>query len=393
MKLTGEIKDLIYKNDTNGYTIAVIYNEELEEETMTVVGYLPFVNIGDFLELEGKYTIHPEYGKQFKVDGFEVKMPETANQLEKYLSNGIVDGIGPATAKKIVEKFGETTIEILKYRPDKLSEIKGISPSKAERMCESFNENWSLWQIVGYLGNLGIGAQSAQTIYKKLGSNTISKIEENPYILEEIGINVDFAQIDKMALSIGIEKNSLKRIGSGIIHGLNLATKNGHCCVLENNLIKYVSSLLGVSEEDVFDGLKDLQSKQKIVKEERKELQTTDGKTEMQIQEWIYLDIYFKAEVEIARKISELQKAKNFKKIENLEKSLKEINSIKLSEKQKEAIELVNNNNVAIITGGPRNRKNYNYKRDYRIVSFYFKKGCFVCTNWKSSKKNDRSNG
>ena len=226
MKLIGEIKDIIYKNDTNGYIIAVLYNEELEESTITVVGYLPFVNIGDCLELEGKYTIHPEYGRQFKIDTFEVIMPQTSTQLEKYLSNGIIEGIGPATAKKIVEKFGEGTIEILKNRPDKLSEIRGISLSKAEKMSESFNENWNLWEISGYLGKLGIGPQSAQTIYKKLGGDTISIVEENPYILEEIGINVDFKQIDNMALSIGIERNSLKRVGSGIIHALNLATKN-----------------------------------------------------------------------------------------------------------------------------------------------------------------------
>ena len=234
MELTGEIETIIYRNETNGYTIA---NMIVDSEEITLVGYLPFVNKGDYIKVQGKIVNHPDYGEQLKVDTFEKVMPQTLDALEKYLGNGLIKGVGPATAKKIVEKFGEQTIEIMKIEPEKLAKIKGITKDKAREISESFIENWELWQIVGFLEKFGIGAQSAQTIYKKLGIDTINKIEQDPYILEEIGVKVDFSQIDKMALSIGIEKNSLRRVGSGIIHALNLATFNGHSCVIEANLI------------------------------------------------------------------------------------------------------------------------------------------------------------
>ena len=210
----------------------------------------------------GKFVVHPDYGDQFKVETFEKIMPETLDALEKYLSNGIVKGVGPATAKKTIKKFGEETVEVLKQNPDRLTEIKGITKKKAEEINESFIENWELWQIVGFLEKFGIGPQSANTIYKKLGANTITIVENDPYVLSELGVRVDFSQIDKMALDLGVERNNLKRVDAGIRHGLNLATYNGHSCVLGTNLIAFVTKLLRVSEDDVLDGIKDLRAKE-----------------------------------------------------------------------------------------------------------------------------------
>ena len=292
-ELTGEVEDIIYKNEINGYTIATFY---MKDSDTVIVGYLPFVNKGDNLKVTGKFVNHPEYGEQFKVDIFEKIMPQTLDALERYLANGVIKGVGPATASKIVKKFGEATIEIMKNEPEELTKIKGITKTKAIEISESFIENWELWQIVGFLEKFGLGAESAQTIYKKLGADTIEKIEQDPYILGELSLKVDFKQIDKMALKIGIEKNNLRRIGSGIRHALNLASLNGHACVLEANLITYVVNLLGISEEDVLDGIKDLRAKEQIVLEQREELATVDGKTELCVQDWIYLIDYYKTE-------------------------------------------------------------------------------------------------
>ena len=148
LEITGQIDEIIYQNEVNGYTIATFITEE--EET-TIVGYLPFINIGDSIKAIGKFVTHQEYGRQFKVDTFEKIMPQTLEALEKYLSNGIVKGIGPATAKKIVKNFGEETISIFRFEPEKLAQIKGITKQKAIEMGESFTENWELWQMVGFL--------------------------------------------------------------------------------------------------------------------------------------------------------------------------------------------------------------------------------------------------
>lgn len=369
MELTGEVEDIIYKNDTNGYTIASFY---MKNTDTVIVGYLPFVNKGDNLKVTGRYVNHPDYGEQFKVETFEKIVPETLDALERYLGNGVIKGIGPATAKKIIKKFGEATVEVLRNEPEELAKIKGITKTKAIEISESFIENWDLWQIVGFLEKFGISAASAQTIYKKLGPETITKIEEDPYILEDLSIKVDFAQIDKMALNIGIEKNNLRRIGSGIKHALNLASMNGHSCVLEANLITFVTNLLGISEEDVLDGIKDLRAKEQIAVETREEIATKDGKTALCIQDWIYLIEFYRTERNIANRIIELEKAENLKKIDNIEKEIKRISKITLSDKQKEAINQINENNVYIITGGPGTGKTTIIKT---IIDLYKEQG------------------
>ena len=369
MELTGIIEDIIYKNEANGYTIATF---QMESSETTVVGYLPFIQKGDSLKVIGKFVTHPDYGEHFKVETFEKIMPQTLDALEKYLANGLIKGIGPATAKKIVKKFGKATVEVLKVNPEELTQIKGITDKKAKEISESFIENWDLWQIVGFLEKFGLGTASAMSIYKKLGPNTINLVQNDPYILSEIGVRVDFAQIDKIALDLGIENNNLKRIDAGIRHGLNLATYNGHSCVLEANLITYVSNLLKVSEDDVSSGIRDLRAKEQIKIEEREEVTTENGKTELRLQTWIYLMEYYKTELNIATRIIGLKEADNIKKISNFDKVLEDVATIKLSEKQLESVKMVNDNNVCIITGGPGTGKTTIIKT---IIDIYKKKG------------------
>lgn len=369
MELTGIIEDIIYKNEANGYTIATF---QMESSETTVVGYLPFIQKGDSLKVIGKFVTHPDYGEQFKVETFEKIMPQTLDALEKYLANGLIKGIGPATAKKIVKKFGKATVEVLKVNPEELTQIKGITDKKAKEISESFIENWDLWQIVGFLEKFGLGTASAMSIYKKLGPNTINLVQNDPYILSEIGVRVDFAQIDKIALDLGIENNNLKRIDAGIRHGLNLATYNGHSCVLEANLITYVSNLLKVSEDDVSSGIRDLRAKEQIKIEEREEVTTENGKTELRLQTWIYLMEYYKTELNIATRLIGLKEADNIKKISNFDKVLEDVATIKLSEKQLESVKMVNDNNVCIITGGPGTGKTTIIKT---IIDIYKKKG------------------
>ena len=340
-ELEGTLSEIIYQNEINSYMVGVF---ETEQEQITIVGYLPFINKGDCLKVIGKFVEHKDYGEQFKVETFEKLMPQTLGALEKYLASGNVKGIGPAIATKIIDKFGEETIHILKYEPQKLSQIKGISKNKATEISESFVENWEVWQIVGFLEKFGIGAENAKKVYNLLGVNAIEEIEADPYILMEISRGVDFKQIDEMAIRLGFEKENNKRVKSGIKYALIRITYNGHCCTLKSNLIEYVKQLLGVTQEVIEDGIINLKVNNEIVIENRNE------------EEWIYLYNYYKTEEEIAERIIKLKNAKNTKKVSNIEKELKlveEKTDIILSEKQKEAIRAINDNNVTIITGGP----------------------------------------
>lgn len=342
MEIEGEIAEIIYKNELNSYCIAVFNKTDGNE--ITVVGYLPFINIGDTLKLHGKMIEHQDYGEQFKIDTFEKIMPQTLDALERYLANGSIKGVGPATAKKIIETFGEDTINVFKLEPTKLAQIKGITREKAIEISDSFVENWEVWQIVGYLDKFGIGPQSAETIYKKLGVNAIEEIQANPYILVDLVNKVNFNQIDKMALDIGMEYNNEKRIRSGIKHALTLASNNGHCTVLYANLIKFANDLLGVKQEEIEDVLINMKAKKDLVIEER------NG------EEWVYLMPYYKAEKNIAEKLIQLDEYKNIKQIDRFEKELdvfEKKSNIELSEEQLEAIRAINDHNVCVITGGP----------------------------------------
>ena len=362
MELVGEVGDIIYYNETNSYMIAEF---DTEEEQTTIVGYLPFVASADNLKVIGNFVEHKKYGRQFKVETFEKLMPQTVGALEKYLANGNIKGVGEALAKRIVNRFGEDTIQVIKTEPQRLSEVKGISKSKAIDIAESFLENWEVWQIVGFLERFGIGAEFAKKVYELLGINAIEQIEQDPYILIDIARGVDFKQIDKMALDLGIRYDNDKRIRSGIKYALIRATYNGHACVLKENLIEFVISLLDVMTENIEDGLIELRANDEIVIEER-----NDG-----TETWIYLSNFYYTEQEIAIRIKRLQEASNVKKIKNMQTILKKIelnSNIELSEKQKEAIELVNENNVTIITGGPGTGKTTIIKS---IIDIYEQKG------------------
>lgn len=383
LELQGEVVEVIYKNEINSYCIAVFkldkdsikqnikkskksksseneqieleYDNSMEEEMLddifsnidsetTIVGYLPFVNIGDTLKVVGKFVEHPEYGTQFKVDTFEKLMPQTTKALENYLANCGIKGVGPATARNIVDMFGEDTINVFKFEPIKLTQVKGISKEKAIDIANTFVENWEVWQLVGFLDKFGIGPQNAEKIYKELGANAIDEIENNPYILVDLVNKVNFEQIDKMALDLGFEYNNEKRIRSGIKHALILMTYNGHCCTKYESLVEFVKKLLSVNENDIEEAIISMKAKEDLVLEERNE------------EEWVYLYQYYKAEENVARRLLDLDRYTNIKKIDKFEKELKlfeKKSSIELSEKQLEAIRAINENNVCIITGGP----------------------------------------
>ena len=385
MEIKGEILDIIYKNEINSYTIATFRTDE--EET-TVVGYLPFINVGDTLRVNGVFVEHQEYGRQFKIGTFEKIMPQTLESLERYLANGMIKGIGPATAKKIVETFGENTINIFKFEPEKLAQIKGITEEKAISMAEEFVANWEIWQLVGFLEKFGIGPQSAEKIYKTLGQNAIEEIEANPYILVDLVNKVDFTQIDKMALDIGIEYNNDKRIKSGIKYALRLATYNGHCTVMYENLVEFVSNLLGVEKELVEDNIINLKAKNEIILEER----DLEGETE----EWIYLEEYYNAEKNIAEKLIRLRDSRNIKKISGFDKKIKALEKqtdIELSDKQLEAIKAINDNNICVITGGPGTGKTTIIKTILELYKQEGKKVVLCAPTGRAAKRMSETTG
>lgn len=381
MEIKGRIRDIIYRNEINSYTIATF---ETDEEETTVVGYLPFIEKGDNLKITGNFVEHPEYGRQLKIETFEKLMPEDLDSIENYLANGKFKGIGPATAKRMVNTFGKDVINIIKFEPEKLSCIKGITEEKAIEISQSFNENWEVWQIVSYLEKFGIGPQSAEEIYKKLGPNTITTIEENPYILIDLTVRVNFAQIDQIAIKMGMDLENDKRIRSGIKYALKLSTNNGHCAVLYENLIQFVKDLLNVSESMIENNIIFLKTKNEIVLEDREN------------QEWVYLYNYYMAEKNVAESLITLDNYLNVKKISNFEKKLKKIekhSDLELSEKQREAVIAVQEHNVCVITGGPGTGKTTIIKTIIEMYKQEEKKVVLCAPTGRAAKRMSEATG
>lgn len=348
-------------------------------------GYLPFINSGDYLKVKGKFVTHQEYGRQFKIETFEKKLPESKEALEKYLANGIIKGVGPATARRIVERFGNDTLEVFKFYPKKLAEVKGISEDRAEEIAAEFNEKWGLWQIVEFLEKFGIGPSNSKKIYDKLGANAVEKIEDNPYILVDIAYGVDFFKIDKIAINLGIEINSFERIKAGIKYALLLASYNGNTCVEEKVLINFVKDKLNASEEYIEENLISLKASDEIVLESR------DDETD-----WYYLKPLYTAEKNVAERIYMMNRSKNVKHIDNFEKELaKQEKSLEiiLSEKQREALKGVNENNVSIITGGPGTGKTTIIKSLIDIYKSKKKKVVLCAPTGRAAKKMSEATG
>ena len=383
MELRGQIEEFIYQNESNSYTIAVFSTEE-EQEIITVVGYLPFIAVGDSLKIQGKMVVHQEYGEQFKIETFEKLMPQTAAALEKYLASGTIKGIGPATARKIIERFGEETLTIFKFEPLRLAEIKGISKDKAYEIGEEFNEKWEVWQIVSFLEEFGIGANNSKKVYDALGINAVEKIQENPYILVDIVYGINFNNIDKIAMQIGIPLDSDYRIKSGIKYALLVASYNGHTCVLKQNLIDYTKSILEVDEERIEDNLTNLNvnSEIHIVVENH--------------EEYVFLEQLYKAESKIAERLLTLRDCDNVKFIKNFETEIKkqeEKIDIELSEKQFEAVKQINENNVCIITGGPGTGKTTIIKCVLELYKSHKKKVVLCAPTGRAAKRMSETTG
>lgn len=380
LELEGEIETIIYANEMNSYTVARFITED---ETITIVGFLPFINIGDSIKITGEFVTHKDYGEQFKVETFKKEMPKTLDALERYLGGGSIKWVGPKTAEKIIKTFGEDTIYVLEKEPEKLATIRGITKEKAIDISESFIENKELWKIVDFLEEIGIAASYAKKVYELYGINAVEEVKNDPYRLIDVVRGISFKVIDEAALKIGVRDDDEQRIIYGIKYGLLLATYNGHTCVLKNNLLDFTSSLLQISESTIDLFINQLKVKGIIVVEEREE------------EEWIYLREIYDAEEFVAAKLIRLDNVKNRKQIvkieEKLEKQEKQ-NDIELSDKQKEAIEAVSKHNVCVITGGPGTGKTTIIKSIIELYKKEGKKVVLCAPTRKSRKKDDRNN-
>ena len=355
--LEGTIEQIIFTNEENGYTVCEL---SCSDENIVAVGYMPFVKEGEIIKVTGKWSVHPEYGEQLKIDSYEKIMPQTRDAILKYLSSGVIKGIGPSTASRIVEKFGEETFEVIKNNPEKLSGIKGISLERALKIGNEFREQNELREVVMFLQKFGISPNFAAKIYKVFGSDTIKSIMQNPYRLADEIDGIGFKKADKIASSLGIDPASEFRVASAVRYLLMEAAASGHTFLPEDILKNGLSKLLGIDEEPISHGIMRMIFDDKIRIENNRE----EGRR-------IYLTPFLIAEQNVARKISELCSVKIQPDMNKFDKKLRNIQieeGIIFADMQREAIYQALCNGVAIITGGPGTGKTTIIKA---IISLY----------------------
>lgn len=340
-KLQGMVSDIVFKNEENGYTIASLANENDE---ITIVGCMPTLSVGESIEIEGKWVNHKIYGSQFEVQSFIPVTPSSLEGIYVYLSSGMIHGIGEKMAKRIVDKFGVDTLDIIQNTPERLTEVEGIGIKKVKQIQESYEENRELRNIIIQLSPYGITPNYCLRIYKKYKDKSLEVINKNPYRLAEEVRGIGFRIADDIASKIGIDKYSPDRIMQGILFTLNQSLGSGHTYLPKRILIEQSVKILGVEPKYVENGIMDLAYDQKV------HLENMNGEI------LIYLMMYYICENGVCKEIVKLSQHETKDLHINIEEEIKVVekeDEISLANNQILAVKESINNGVTIITGGP----------------------------------------
>lgn len=356
IKITGEVGDIIYRNNENGYTV---FSLQAEEDEVTCVGIVPQIHSGETLEIRGNWTMHPLYGRQVQVQYYEKSMPTTLAGIEKYLASGLIKGIGARTAKRIVEKFGEATFYVIEEKPDLLTEIRGISYDKAQKISDIFREQHELRKAMLFLQGFDISPAYAMKIYKKYKGRTFEIVQNNPYRLADDIVGIGFKMADKMAVGAGISADDPNRVKAAVKYVLNQAAANGDCYLPKERLVAQAVELLELHPLAVENAIRELQVDSQIWQEN---LDGVDG---------VYLNFYFYAEMAVAKRLLELSAeyeppdgAYIAREIARVEQET----GVILAEEQRLAVLEAMSCGVLVITGGPGTGKTTTINTILRIL-------------------------
>lgn len=337
---SGTIEKITYRNESNAYTVLTLSNGS---EEITAVGIMPFVSEGEFISCTGEYVIHATYGEQLKVESFERVIKEDSASILKYLSSGAIKGIGPATARKIVECFHEKSLEIIENNPERLVQIKGITVEKAYAISEYYKSQFGMREIMLTLAPFNITPAEALKIFRRFGPNSLSKIENNPYLLCFEGINFDFERVEQIADTYQFERQSEERVFAGVKYVLLKNTQNSHTCLPLEKLVPVAANMLEVNTELVEMVIENSVSSFNLISENIND------------KPFIFLPEYYNSEKFSAARIKVLsQYAEELFPLADIEiDRVENILGFPFANLQREAVKSAVENGVFILTGGP----------------------------------------
>jgi exodeoxyribonuclease V alpha subunit len=341
LELEGTVAGIVFRNEENGYSIIRF---DCEGDRITLVGFLPLAREGENLKIRGEWIYHPVYGEQVQVSDYSSITPSTLEGIEKYLASGLIPGIGPKTAKKIVDVLGKDSLDIIQYNPGQLTRVEGIGEKKAQRIAEAFEEQRGLREVLMFLQTYDISTAFALKIYKKYREETIKLIRQNPYRLVDDVEGIGFKRADRIAMSMGMEHNSTGRVIAGTKFVLTEFAGAGHVYAPKALLAGRAAELLGVEQSQVEDAIASLAISGQVKLEQGADDQVV-----------YYMPFYY-AETSVAAKLAglSLMDYGTFEMdFEGEIAGYETKHGIVLDEAQKEAVAQSVNNGVVVVTGGP----------------------------------------
>ena len=339
-EINGIIEKITYKNSQNGYTVCTV---KAGKEHITVVGVLPFISVGDNVKFKGKFIVHQIYGEQFSAEYYETVAPKTVASILRYLSSGVIKGVGPATAERIVEKFGSESLDIIQNSPDDLCVIKGISLEKARNISEEYKKQFGIRDLMLMLNPYHISMEKCIAIYQKLGAKAVGRIKENPYILCDNEIDLSFERVETIAFDLGISRENEMRLASGVEYVLKRNLLNGHTCLPRNKLVDVSSQLLETDLERI-NYICD-----KMIENLLLRTKTVNDKDYLSLPDFYNAEEYIAARLFAAKNYINASNYIDELEIDFVENKL----GIKFEKLQREAIRKAFNDPVFVLTGGP----------------------------------------
>ncbi|MBQ8801036.1 MAG: AAA family ATPase, partial [Clostridium sp.] len=339
-QLEGVVSAIIYQNEENGYTILRL---DVREEEITVVGAMPGVSPGEYLTVKGRWVRHATYGQQFRADVVERKLPEGIKEIFHYLASGAIKGVGKATARQLIEEFGEDVLNVIEEHPEELAKLRGVSPKRARQISEAFRNQMGMRRLMEFLSKHGIPLELAMPLRRAYGDVALEVLKNNPYILAEGEFGVEFSKADALALELGVEPGDAMRLEAGLIFELAHNLNNGHTFLPRRKLIEATGALLGMELSPLESALDTLQNRGEV---EREEVAGQDA---------VYLPQLYEAECFIASRIGEMSREELLSP-EGLDKLLCRIqrqHGITYAPQQLEAVEMAARKQVMLLTGGP----------------------------------------
>lgn len=348
-RLRCVVERITYQNEQNGYSIIKCAAKGYTD-LVTVVGTMPETHVGSVLTLTGTWRVDKKYGRQFSVETFEETLPATVYGIEKYLGSGLVKGIGPKFAKRIVSTFGADTLNVIEEEPDRLLEVTGIGKVRVERIKKSWTDQKEIKNIMLFLQGHDVSTSHATKIYKTYGNESIQTVQENPYRLADDIWGIGFKTSDTIASKLGFGHEKFERLRSGILYTLNRLSEEGHCYATRDMLLKTGSELLEVEENLLFVTLDEMIRAEDVKTEP---VPQTDPEQEQRIA--IYLPPFYYSEIGTARRLRQIYSAERSVMVnpDDLKDRLAKRTSITYDPVQIEAIETAVKSKILVLTGGP----------------------------------------